>query len=59
MIPEPKPVGDLSHRTLKKTGGIDPQSNDPNNKTEITDLHSWKKQKPENGKHIRIATLVI
>ena len=44
--PEPKPVGDLSHRTLKKIGEIDPQSLEPNNKKE-TDLRSWKKQKPE------------
>ncbi len=44
--PEPKPVGDLSHRTLKKIGEIDPQSCDPNTKKEM-DLHSWKKQKSE------------
>lgn len=43
---EPKPVGDLSHRVLKKIGEIDPQSCDSTNKKEI-DLHSWKKQKPE------------
>ncbi|MBA3285232.1 MAG: hypothetical protein H0U27_09285, partial [Nitrosopumilus sp.] len=43
---EPKPVGDLSHRTLKKIGEIDPQVCDPNNKVEI-DLRSWKKQKSE------------
>ncbi len=43
---EPKPVGDLSHRTLKKIGEIDPQVCDPNNKMEI-DLRSWKKQKSE------------
>ena len=43
---EPKPVEDLSHRTLKKIGEIDPQSCDQNNKTEM-DLRSWKKQKSE------------
>jgi hypothetical protein len=41
---EPKPVGNLSHRALKRIGQIDPQSYNPNNKTEI-ELHSWKKQK--------------
>ncbi len=43
---EPKPVGDLSHRTLKKIGEIDPQSLESNNKKEM-DFRSWKKQKPE------------
>ena len=43
---EPKPVGDLSHRIVKKIGEIDPQSFDTNNKKEI-DLRSWKKQKSE------------
>ena len=44
--PEPKPVGDLSHRTLKKIGEIDPRSFEPNDKKEM-DLQSWKKQKSE------------
>lgn len=43
---EPKPVGDRSHRTLKKIGEIDPQLCEPNNKKEI-ELHSWKRQKSE------------
>ncbi len=44
--PEPRPVGDLSQRTLKKIGEIDPPSFEPNNKKEM-DLRSWKKQKSE------------
>ncbi len=44
--PEPRPVGDLTHRTLRKIGEIDPQSFEPNNKKEM-DLRSWKKQKSE------------
>jgi hypothetical protein len=43
---EPKPVGDLSHRVLKKIGEIDPHLCERNNKKEI-DLHSWKKQSSE------------
>jgi hypothetical protein len=43
---KPKPVGDHSHRTLKKIGEIDPQLTEPNNKKEI-EFHSWKRQKSE------------
>jgi hypothetical protein len=38
---EPKPVGDLSNRTLKKIGELDP------NKVKEIEIKSWKKQKPE------------
>ena len=43
---EPKPVGDLSNRTLKKTGERDPKIFEPNKVKEI-EIKSWKKQKPE------------
>ena len=43
---EPKPVRDLSNRTLKKIGEIDPQSLESNNVKEI-EIKSEKKQKVE------------
>ncbi|HZB64874.1 MAG TPA: hypothetical protein VE307_06150 [Nitrososphaeraceae archaeon] len=43
---EPKPVGDLSNRTLKKIGELDPKIFEPNKVKEI-EITSWKKQKPE------------
>ena len=43
---EPKPVKDLSHRTLKKIGEIDTQAFVPNNTKEI-DFYTFKKQKSE------------
>ena len=43
---EPKPVGDLSNRTLKKIGELDPKICEPN-KTKEIEITSWKKQKPE------------
>ncbi len=55
---EPKPVGDLSHRTLKKIGEIDPQSLEPNNKKEM-DLRVGKNKSLKDGKYIWIAPPVI
>ena len=43
---EPKPVGDLSNRTLKKIGELDSKIFEPNKVKEI-EIKSWKKQKPE------------
>jgi hypothetical protein len=43
---EPKPVEDLSNRTLKKIGELDPKIFEPNKVKEI-EIKSWKKQKPE------------
>ena len=43
---EPKPVGDLSNRTLKKIAELDPKIVEPNKVKEI-EIKSWKKQKPE------------
>ena len=43
---EPKPVGDLSNRTLKKIGELDPKIVEPNKVKEI-EIKSEKKQKVE------------
>jgi hypothetical protein len=43
---EPKPVKDLSQRTLKKIGEIDIQACEPNNAKEI-EFYTSKKQKSE------------
>lgn len=43
---EPKPVRDLSNRTLKKIGEIEPKSLESNNVKEI-EIRSVKKQKSE------------
>jgi|GEM_PF-1364980 len=43
---EPKPVRDLSNRTLKKIGEIDPKLLESNNVKEI-EVRSVKKQKSE------------
>ena len=43
---EAKPVNDLSNRTLKKIGELDPKKIEPNNEKEI-EIRSWKKQKVE------------
>ena len=43
---EPKPVKDLSQRTLKKIGEIDTQACEPNN-TKDVDFNTFKKQKSE------------
>lgn len=43
---EPKPVGDLSNRTLKKIGELDPKTFESNKEKEI-EIKSEKKQKVE------------
>lgn len=43
---ESKPVDELSNRSLKKIGEIDPKLFESNNEKEI-EVRSWKKQKSE------------
>ena len=52
--PESKPVDDLSNRSLKKIGEIDPKLFESNNEKEI-EVRSWKKQKSETW-HIYLDT---
>ena len=42
----PSPAKDLSHRTLKKMGIVDPSLCEPNNSKEM-EFHSNKKQRSE------------
>ncbi|HEX7143006.1 MAG TPA: hypothetical protein VF222_11065 [Nitrososphaeraceae archaeon] len=51
---ESKPVDDLSNRSLKKIGEIDPKLFESNNEKEI-EVRSWKKQKSETW-HIYLDT---
>ena len=43
---EAKPVDDLSNRSLKKIGELDPKLLESNNEKEV-EIRSWKKQKVE------------
>ena len=55
---EAKPVDDLSNRSLKKIGELDPKLLESNNEKEV-EIRSWKKQKWKNGMFILIPILVI
>ena len=51
---EAKPVDDLSNRSLKKIGELDPKLLESNNEKEV-EIRSWKKQKAEKW-HVYIDT---
>jgi hypothetical protein len=51
---EAKPVDDLSNRSLKKNGELDPKLLESNNEKEV-EIRSWKKQKVEKW-HVYLDT---
>ena len=51
---EAKPVDDLSNRSLKKIGELDPKLLESNNEKKI-EIRSWKKQKVEKW-HVYLDT---
>jgi hypothetical protein len=51
---EAKPVDDLSNRSLKKIGELDPKLLESNNEKEV-EIRSWKKQKVEKW-HVYLDT---
>ena len=51
---EAKPLDDLSNRSLKKIGELDPKLLESNNEKEV-EIRSWKKQKVEKW-HVYIDT---